>query len=128
MKKCRVSRVEGRGVLRFTSRALRLLFAATRNTEYGIRNAFPRIPIIVTGLSLHSAPVTVRERFAFVEARIPAALQLLRDSGTAQEAVILSTCNRVEIYAATTLDARLAFAALRDFLVTCHEYHDPLTD
>ena len=84
--------------------------------------------LVVIGLSHHSAPVTVRERFAFAEARIPATLQLLRDSGLATEAVILSTCNRVELYAVTPLEPRAAFAALRDFLVHCHDYHDPLTD
>lgn len=86
------------------------------------------MPLVVIGLSHHSAPVTVRERFAFAEARIPATLQLLRDSGIASEAVILSTCNRVELYAVTTLEPRDAFSALRDFLVKCHEYRDPLTD
>jgi glutamyl-tRNA reductase len=86
------------------------------------------MPIVVIGLSHHSSPVTVRERFAFAEARIPACLQLLRQSGTADEAVILSTCNRVEIYAATALEPKLAFEGLKEFLVTCHEYRDPLTD
>jgi glutamyl-tRNA reductase len=84
--------------------------------------------LVVIGLSHHSAPVTLRERFAFAEARIPVALQLLRDSGAADEAVILSTCNRVEIYATTPLEPSKAFVALRDFLSTCHEYRDPLTD
>src|SRR5271165_173753 len=84
--------------------------------------------LVVIGLSHHSAPVTVRERFAFAEARIPATLQLLRDSGLAAEAVILSTCNRVELYAVTTLEPRAAFQALRDFVVRCHDYRDPLTD
>ena len=74
------------------------------------------MPIVVIGLSHHSSPVNVRERFAFAEARIPAALQSLRDSGAAQEAVILSTCNRVEIYAATSLEPRAAFAELQEFL------------
>src|SRR6266404_1820562 len=86
------------------------------------------MPLLLIGLSHHSSPVTVRERFAFADARIPAALQLLRDSGTADEAVILSTCNRVEIYATTSLQPRQAFPALQEFLVTCHDYRDPLTD
>src|SRR5689334_15551696 len=86
------------------------------------------MPLVVIGLSHHSAPVTLRERFAFAEARIPAALQLLRDSGAADEAVILSTCNRVEIYAATPLEPSKAFVAMRDFLANCHDYRDPLTD
>ena len=84
--------------------------------------------IVVIGLSHHTSPVTVRERFAFAEARIPATLQLLRDGGLADEALILSTCNRVEIYASTSLDPRQAFSALHDFLIHCHDYRDPLTD
>ncbi len=86
------------------------------------------MPFVVIGLSHHSAPVTVRERFAFAEARIPATLQLLRDSGLASEAVILSTCNRVELYAVSPLKSAEAFPALREFLVKCHDYRDPLTD
>ena len=86
------------------------------------------MPLLVIGLSHHSSPVNVRERFAFEESRIPAALQSLRDSGTAQEAVILSTCNRVEIYALTSLEPRQGFAALRDFLLRFHDYRDPVTD
>jgi glutamyl-tRNA reductase len=84
--------------------------------------------LVILGLSHHSCPVTVRERFAFDEARVPAALELLRESSITDEAVILSTCNRVEIYAATSLEPSKAFAALKDFLVTCHNYRDPLTD
>src|SRR5664279_4083948 len=84
--------------------------------------------LVVLGLSHRSSPVAVRERFAFPEARVPATLQSLRDSGVADEAVILSTCNRVEIYAVTQLEPPRAFAALREFLITCHDYRDPLTD
>src|SRR5213594_2965031 len=82
--------------------------------------------LLVLGLSHHSSPVTLRERFAFAEARIPAALQSLRDSGAAEEAVILSTCNRVEIYAGTHLDQRPAFTGLRNFLGAIRDYHEPL--
>ena len=84
--------------------------------------------VVVIGLSHHSSPVTVRERFAFSEARIPVALQMIRESGIAEEVVILSTCNRVEIYAATSLEPRQAFRELQEFLVRLHDYRDPLTD
>jgi glutamyl-tRNA reductase len=84
--------------------------------------------IVVLGLSHHTAPVALRERFAFADARVPAALQTLRETGLADEAVILSTCNRVELYLATNQDPRLALTELRHFLTTCHDYHDPLTD
>jgi glutamyl-tRNA reductase len=82
--------------------------------------------IVVIGLSHRSSPVAVRERFAFGDARIPGALQLIREGHIADEAVILSTCNRVEIYAATSLEPAAAFADLKEFLVTCHDYRDPL--
>ena len=72
--------------------------------------------VVVIGLSHHSSPVELRERFAFAEAKIPGALRSLRESGVAAEAVILSTCNRVEIYAATALEPAGAFAGLKNFL------------
>ena len=84
--------------------------------------------LLLLGLSHHSAPVTVRERFAFAEAEVPITLRSLRESGIASEAVILSTCNRVEIYAVTQLEPPRAFAALRDFLVNCRDYREPLNN
>jgi len=73
--------------------------------------------VVVIGLSHHSSPVELRERFAFDEAKIPEALKSLRASGAADEAVILSTCNRVEIYAVTPLETARAFAELKQFLL-----------
>jgi glutamyl-tRNA reductase len=84
------------------------------------------MPLVVIGLSHHSSPVTVRERFAFAEGTIPEALQKLRGTGIATEAVILSTCNRVEIYAASDLPEKQAMAELRQFLLDHHHYADPL--
>ena len=71
--------------------------------------------VVVIGLSHHSSPVELREQFAFAETKIPDALKSLRESGVA-EAVILSTCNRVEIYAATAREPAVAFAELKRFL------------
>src|SRR5207244_13479790 len=87
----------------------------------------PDMHVRVIGLSHHSSPVPVREKFAFAEARIPAALQMIRESNIAEEAVILSTCNRVEIYAATSLEPRQAFNEIQEFLVRVHAHRDPLT-
>lgn len=84
--------------------------------------------IVVLGLSHRSSPVALRERFAFADARIPGSLAQIRTSGIADEAVILSTCNRVEIYAATQLEPAKAFLELKQFLTTIHDYRDPLTD
>ncbi|MBU6409038.1 MAG: glutamyl-tRNA reductase [Verrucomicrobia bacterium] len=72
--------------------------------------------IVVVGISHRTSPVELRERFAFAEADVPAALEELRRSGAVDEVVIVSTCNRVEIYAATRLDAPGAAAALKQFL------------
>lgn len=83
--------------------------------------------IIVIGLSHRSSPVSVRERFAFADGVIPQVLQKLRGDGIASEAVVLSTCNRVEIYAATELTQMDAICALRKFLVDHHKYDEPLT-
>lgn len=58
------------------------------------------MPIVVIGLSHHTAPVTVRERFAFKDSEIPPSLCQLKLRGLIGEGVILSTCNRVELYAA----------------------------
>jgi glutamyl-tRNA reductase len=82
--------------------------------------------VIVIGLSHHTSPVELRERFAFADAKIPDVLKSLRDSGIASEAVILSTCNRVEIYAATSLEPAKAFSELKQFLKTAHAFENPL--
>jgi glutamyl-tRNA reductase len=51
----------------------------------------------VIGLSHHTAPVEVRERFVFDAAEGERALQAVTH-GEAAEAVLLSTCNRTELY------------------------------
>lgn len=86
------------------------------------------MPVLVIGLNHHTAPVTLRERFAYAEAHIPAALQMLRENNIVEEAVILSTCNRVEIYAYTQLTASEAFPELMHHLTSRNDYRDPLTD
>jgi glutamyl-tRNA reductase len=83
------------------------------------------MPLIVIGLSHHCAPLNVRERFAFADTVLPEALAKLRASGAAREAVILSTCNRVEIYAATDLPEPQAVAQLRQFLADHHQCPPP---
>ncbi|GAB4539728.1 MAG: glutamyl-tRNA reductase [Thermodesulfovibrionia bacterium] len=55
--------------------------------------------ILVVGLNHKTAPVEVRERLAFDGKRIIDALMLLKGSRIVKECIILSTCNRVEIYA-----------------------------
>lgn len=51
----------------------------------------------VTGLNHKTAPVDVREKIAFADAELPLCLEQLRGRPGVQEALILSTCNRVEV-------------------------------
>ncbi len=53
---------------------------------------------IVVGLNYKSAPVEIREKLAFDEEHLPAALVQLRSAKSIMECVILSTCNRTELY------------------------------
>lgn len=58
------------------------------------------MPIFVFGMNHETAPVAVREQVAFTAEQLPAALQALCAETDLTEAVILSTCNRTEVYAA----------------------------
>ncbi|OOZ50064.1 glutamyl-tRNA reductase [Solemya velum gill symbiont] len=51
------------------------------------------------GINHKTAPVDIREKVAFGPDIVVAALRGLREQAGAEEAVILSTCNRTEIYA-----------------------------
>src|SRR5262249_40761801 len=53
--------------------------------------------LLITGVSHKTAPVEVRERLAFSETALPAALSQLKAREGVSEALILSTCNRVEV-------------------------------
>ena len=53
----------------------------------------------VVGLSHRTAPIELRECVDFARGGIDAALKALSVRGAAQESVILSTCNRAEVYA-----------------------------
>ena len=55
--------------------------------------------IIVLGINHKTAPVEVREKYSFKEEELPDALQTLKNIEEVLECVILSTCNRVELYA-----------------------------
>ncbi len=54
--------------------------------------------LFLLGLNHKTAPVNIRERLAFGPDIIVAALRHLREQAAVEEAVILSTCNRTEIY------------------------------
>jgi len=57
--------------------------------------------IILVGLNHKTAPVEVRERLAFTDEACARSLQSLVDGELISEGLIVSTCNRVEVLAAT---------------------------
>lgn len=54
--------------------------------------------ILTVGLSHQTAPVELRERLSFSPDRLPLALKHLSEMKSILEAVIVSTCNRMELY------------------------------
>jgi len=73
--------------------------------------------IVVVGLNHETAPVAVREALAFPKEGLPEALARVREEAGLGEAVILSTCNRVEVYGRSTGSSGDAVAA---FLARFH--------
>ncbi len=70
--------------------------------------------LAVAGINHRTAPVELREKLAFDSAELPGALLLLQAEG-AREALVLSTCNRVEV--AAVVDNDKPSEALLDVLV-----------
>src|SRR5215813_15641229 len=85
--------------------------------------------IILIGTSHKTAPVEVRERLAFAESRLADALRELVELEMIREGLIVSTCNRVELIAATPNGAGLpdnAISRLYGFLSRFHQYDQSL--
>ncbi len=79
--------------------------------------------LALVGLSHKTAPVEVRERLAFSNDALRSALASLVDRRAVNEAMILSTCNRVEVVAESP-DDRL----IRDFICEFHQIsHDSVS-
>ncbi|PYR90253.1 MAG: glutamyl-tRNA reductase [Acidobacteria bacterium] len=79
--------------------------------------------LALVGLSHKTAPVEIRERLAFSNDALRSALTSLVDRRRVNEAMILSTCNRVEVVAESP-DDRL----IRDFICEFHQIsHDSVS-
>jgi glutamyl-tRNA reductase len=71
----------------------------------------------VIGLNHRSAPLEVREQLAFSPAQAADALTAWQDQTSGIEAVLLSTCNRTELYAASQESELPATEQLLQFLL-----------
>jgi glutamyl-tRNA reductase len=69
----------------------------------------------IVGLSHHTAPIALRERFAVPAEHLGEAVRTVRAFPGVAEAMILSTCNRVELYAVSADRERAVEAAVAFF-------------
>jgi glutamyl-tRNA reductase len=76
--------------------------------------------LFLLGVSHRTAPVDVRERLDFSSRDVGAAVEALGARQSAAESVVLSTCNRSEIYVASSDPAR-ARQEIVEFLSQYHE-------
>ena len=75
------------------------------------------MPFVVLGINHRTAPVEIREQVVFAGAELPEALRELSTLPAVREAVIVSTCNRTELYCY----AEDANVALKDWLLQWHD-------
>lgn len=75
--------------------------------------------IVVVGLSHKTAPVEIREKLAIPESRMGEALNRLCSYQGVREGVLLSTCNRVEVYAVVD-EIESGYGRIQDFLADAH--------
>jgi glutamyl-tRNA reductase len=78
------------------------------------------VKLLAVGVDYRSAPASVREALAFNGPDCALGLETLTQCFPGNELVILSTCNRVEVYLAGGLESLPEVNALRDFLVQFH--------
>ena len=76
--------------------------------------------LLALGVDYRSAPVSVRQALAFDGAKYDKGLSLLAKTFPGNEFVILSTCNRVELYVAGSPEQLPETDALSDMLVQLH--------
>ena len=76
--------------------------------------------LFLLGASHHSAPVDLRERIDFSRRGVTESLAELAEIPEVSEAIVLSTCNRSEIYVASEIPERLR-EALPAFMSSFHD-------
>ena len=88
------------------------------------------MPLLALGVSYRMAPVALLERLAVGEDDLPKAYRKLRETEAVAGGVILSTCNRVEVFAEVE-SYHSGFQALKRFLaesrdLQIEEFSEPL--
>jgi glutamyl-tRNA reductase len=78
------------------------------------------VQIVLVGLSHRTAPVELRERVAFSAEQARRAAAELRTQGILEETLVLSTCNRSELYGVPPEHNADSLTSLERFLVSFH--------
>lgn len=73
-------------------------------------------PVMVVGVSHHQAPLSIREKLAILPENQGSILSELRRNDAYEEAVVLSTCNRVELYVRPKVVRNGELSKLAEFL------------
>lgn len=71
--------------------------------------------VLLAGLNHRTAPVSIRERFAFCGANLNSAYEYFKNQTDIEGTIILATCNRTEIYA-TARDIESGMKVLKSFM------------
>ncbi len=77
--------------------------------------------ILLIGLNHRTAPVELRERVSFTADEAQRAAEQLRTRGVLSETLVLSTCNRSELYGVPPESAVESAATMELFLATFHQ-------
>jgi glutamyl-tRNA reductase len=82
--------------------------------------------IVLVGLNHRTAPVEVRERVSFTTEQARRAAEELRARGILEETLVLSTCNRSEVYGVPPEASHECAAGLSSFLSEFHSVRPDL--
>jgi len=84
------------------------------------RNFAGRIQVALIGCNHRTASVELRERVSFTQQQALDAADELRRQGILEEAVVLSTCNRSELYGVPGEEAAALTEAMEEFFTSFH--------
>jgi len=80
--------------------------------------------LLALGINHKTAPVKIRERLSFAPDTIPGALKDLTSQYAVNEAVILSTCNRTELYCQLNCEDGAYDDATNELITWLKQHHD----
>ena len=84
-------------------------------------NGVWQMEIVLIGLNHRTASVDLRERVAFTPEQAREAAEQLRSRGILEESLVLSTCNRSELYGVPREDAADSAGAVELFVASFHQ-------